>query len=275
MKSLRSAWKVAACGVLALLASRSAAQEPSAPRSALARPVVIGASVSSGFGLARGLDAALEASLVLEHEPVRAWASELFFMQPLQMGPSQVEQALDAEPSAVIAIDFLFWFGYGASNVAGAPITSEDERLALLERGLACLEEIECPLVVGDFPDMSLAVGKMLAPAQMPALETLPRLSARVRAWAAERENTIVVPLFELVQRLRSKEAVRIGRHAWPAGTRLLQPDDLHPTLEGMAGIAQLVADELVQRGLAREADVSFDLPALLAKLRPERAAAK
>jgi len=260
---------IAACCASVALALGTGAQEPSAERSALARPVVIGASVSSGFGLPRGLDAALEASLVLEHEPVRAWASELFFLQPLQMGPTQVEQALAAEPSAVIAIDFLFWFGYGASNLAGAPIASEDERLALLERGLACLEEIECPLVVGDFPDMSAAVGKMLAPAQMPALETLPRLSARVRAWAAERENVIVIPLAELVQRLRSREAIRMARHEWPAGTRLLQPDDLHPTLEGLAGMAQLVADELVKRGLARESDVTFDLAAVLAKLRP------
>ena len=102
----------------------------------------------------------------------------------------------------------------------------------------------------------------------MPARETLPLLSARVRAWAAEREDTVVMPLAELVEHLGKAAEPRIGRHAFPAGTRLLQADDLHPNLEGLAATAQLVCDELVRHGLAREPDFDFELPSVLRKLR-------
>jgi len=237
---------------------------------ALQRVVVIGASLSAGYGLRNTpLSATLEASIRTEHAPVQSLADEHFFLTPRASGARQVEGALDAQPTLVVAIDFLFWFGYGALDADGAPVTSEDQRLALLEHGLECLEELDCPLVLGDFPDMSRAVGKMLAENQMPAQETLARLSSRVREWAAKREApTIVLPLAELVRSLGSEEAIRIGRHAWPAGTRLLQLDDLHPTLEGLTGVAQLVLDELVRRELASASQVDFTLEAVLRRLK-------
>jgi hypothetical protein len=168
----------------------------------------------------------------------------------------------------VVAIDFLFWFGYGTMDAKGGEIDNEAERLALLEHGLGLLEDFECPLVLGDFPDMSAAVGKMLLPAQMPAKSTLPLLSKRVREWAAEREHVRVLAIAEVVQQLGSDGETRIGRHAFPAGTELLQPDQLHPTLEGLAGVAQLVCDELIAAGFARAEDFERDLDALLRKLR-------
>jgi hypothetical protein len=261
---------------IALAATLPAPQEtrPGAVPGSVERVVVLGASLSSGFNLPRGLDAALEASLAAEHEPVRAAASEMFFLSPLSSGPQLLERALEAEPTLVVALDYLFWFGYGTIDARGSPLESEEERLALLEKGLASLAELECPLVVGDFPDMSAAVGKMLLPEQMPEPATLERLSRRVRAWAAEREATLVLPLAELVRALGSEEELRIGRHAFPAGSRLLQPDQLHPTPEGMAAVAQLVADELVKHGLARETDFRWELAGIVAALRAEAAPA-
>jgi hypothetical protein len=169
----------------------------------------------------------------------------------------------------VVALDFLFWFGYGAMTADGAPLESEDQRLELLETGLEFLDELECRLVVSDFPDMSAAVGKMLAETQMPERATLERLSARVRAWAAERGDTVVLPLAAAVEALKGEGEIVLGRHRWPPGTRLLQGDQLHPGVEGTIGVAQWVADAVVQAGWARSEDFEFDLDTVRARLQP------
>jgi len=251
---------------LALFSFQTPAEK--APASArLERVVVIGASMSAGFGAPHGLADALEASVRAPHRKVSSFVSELFFTNPLSFGKQQVSSALDSEATLVVGLDFLFWFGYGTLDARGGPIDSEAERLELLERGLAYLSELECPLLIGDFPDMSAAVGKMLSAGQMPAKATLPLLSKRVREWATGRGHTTVVPLSELVLQLGSKDELHIGRHVFPAGTRLLQQDELHPTVQGLAATAQLVCDELIKLDLGREADFDFELPRVLEKL--------
>jgi len=244
-------------------------QEPPPPGAGarLGRVIVIGASMAVGFGAERSFAEVLEASIRAPHRPVLCFGDGLFFTSPHATGARQVEAALNFEPSLVVGTDFLFWFGYGSLDARGGPIERESERLELLETGLALLAGFECPLVVGDFPDMSGAVGKMLAPAQMPDKTTLPLLSKRVREWAAARTNTRVVPLSELVVQLGSPSEVRMGRHTFPAGSKLLQPDQLHASLEGLVAVSQYVCDELVKSELAHEADFEFELAKVLAKL--------
>ncbi|NOT32181.1 MAG: hypothetical protein HOP15_17175, partial [Planctomycetes bacterium] len=148
----------------------------------------------------------------------------------------------------------------------------------LLERGLDLLEEFECPLVVGDFPDMSAAVGKMLLPAQMPAQTTLPLLSKRVREWAAAREHTLVLPIAEIAAQIAAGSSLsagqefRIGRHSFPSGARLLQADELHPTLDGLGSVAQLLCDQLIAAELARADEFELEWPAVMGKLGKGRA---
>jgi len=247
---------------LALLAC---AQEPAPsavqvlPSPALRSVVVIGASLSTGFGLERKLSDVLDASLAGPHPALRNEGDLLMFTRPERSGAEQIERALEAEPTLVVALDFLFWFGYGTLGPGGAPITREEDRLALLERGLALLGELDCPLVLADFPDMSAAVGRMITREQMPARETLVKLSERVHAFAAARPRTLVLPFSKLVHQMKAEQEVTIGRHTYPPKSRLLQPDELHPTLEGLVGVGQLVCDELVQRTLVREDEVLFD----------------
>ncbi len=239
---------------------------PSRP-TAIERVVVIGASLSAGFQLPSDLAGALEASLAGEHEPVLSHADNLLFLDPLHAGPAQVESALDEDPTLVIAIDYLFWFGYGLQGASGELLDSEAGRLELLERGLASLEPLRCPLVVSDFPDMSAAVGAMLLAEQVPDPGTLEVLSKRVREWASQREATIVLPLARTVQELDSGSSVRLGRVQFPEGTRLLQPDRLHPTPEGLTALVLLVADELVRADLAPELAFDFDPEGVLTEL--------
>ena len=238
----------------------------------LERVVVMGASLSAGFGAERPFTAVLEASLRARHKPILDLGDELFFTSPLAIGPRQVSTALDADPTLVVAIDFLFWYGYGTIDSKGGAIELESERLELLERGLELLEDFECPLIVGDFPDMSAAVGKMLSPGQMPQKTTLPLLSRRVREWAAGREHVLVLSLADLAAKLATTKEIQIGKYTFPAGTRLLQRDQLHPTVEGLVAVSQLAFEQLIAARLARAQDFELDPPAVLAKLRPTSA---
>lgn len=229
------------------------------PSPALRSVVVIGASLSTGFGLERQLSDVLDASLAGPHPALRNEGDLLMFTRPERSAAEQLERAQRHEPTLVVALDFLFWFGYGTIGPGGAPIQREEDRLAMLERGLALLDELHCPLVLADFPDMSAAVGRMIVREQLPARETLVKLSERVRAFAAGRPHTLVLPFSKLVHQMKAEQEVKIGRHTYPPKSRLLQPDELHPTLEGMVAVGQLVCDELVKLGLVREDEVLFD----------------
>jgi hypothetical protein len=258
---------------LGLVLAQSPAPVPAVvPSPALARVAVVGASLSAGFGLDRTLSDALDASLAGPHGRLANHGDILMFTRPLRSGGEQVERALAGEPTLVVALDFLFWFGYGTIGPDGGPMQSEAQRLAMLEKGLALFAEYEGPLVLADFPDMSRAIGKMLTREQVPDKATLGKLSERVRAFAKTRPKTWVLPFSELAQRLRAEREVRIGRHTYPPGAKLLQPDELHPTTEGLLAVGQLVLDELVQAGLVREDECLFEHEAAQRRLQAPRA---
>jgi len=253
----------------AVLASLSFAITQSSPAPAakpvplLQRIVVLGASLSDGYALRpdaevkTGLSDVVESTLAVPHGSVRSATSLLFFTDPDSIGEKLVAQADAAEPTLVFAIDYLFWFGYGVQP-------SDEARLRHLDQGLARLESISCPLLVGDLPDMRAAsqpappgaVPPLLTPEQVPSEELLARLNARIRAWAASRKDVVVVPVADLFARLRAGSAIEIRGNRWAegAGGLLLGPDRLHPTLEGAIALWLAAADRLVA---ARE-----DLPA-------------
>jgi len=259
-------------------ATAANATAANAPCELTRRVLAIGASATAGFGTSADLARAFQACLPEPSEHAGALGSQWFFLRPLTSGTEQVQSALAAEPTLVLAIDFLFWFGYGALDADGAPLADEDGRLALLERGLALLEPVRCPLVIGDFPDMSAAVGKMLLPVQMPEQATLARLNARVAAWAAERPHVRLVPLARLLGTLARGEALRVGALEYAAGetSALLQRDELHPTREGLIALAVLALEALRDvPGFAACAPSELERESLLARLEqlaPERA---
>lgn len=238
--------------------------EPPAPESAITRCVVIGASMSAGFGIqGASLGSALERMLRTPREPVLTDASAWFFMDPAGTAERQIAAARTARATLVVAADYLFWFGYGA-------VGSEERRLELLEKGLSTLEGFECPLVVGDFPNMGAAVGRgMLMASQMPAVETLARLNERLRAWAREHPNVVVLPLAEAVEKLHGDAAFKLGRQAFPAQSskRMLQADALHPSRAGLCAVAHLLGCALVDRGIVGEDEIDLDYQRVLSLL--------
>ncbi len=214
---------------------------------ALERVVVIGASMSAGFALdvevgrAVSLSDVLDRMLIAPHAPVANFSNLYFFMQPGTIGSEMAAKAAAARPTLVTALDFLFWYGYGF-------VRDEEERLGRLEEGLRTLEAFQCRVIVGDLPDMSESIGKMLAAGQVPSPPMRARLNRRIAQWTQERGAT-VVPLSEIVEKLRSGGEIRAGTRTYAGADSqaLLQGDRLHPTLEGLACVAILALDRFMK----------------------------
>ncbi len=219
---------------------------------ALDKIAVIGASLSEGYGSDLKWQAALEAAFTRPTTCALNVASSRTFFSPLSASTRQVGAAVQVDPSLVFAADFLFWFGYGAQGPDGEPIADESQRLALLEQGLALLERFECPVVVGDFPDMSAAVGSALMPQQMPAVETLTRLNERFVAWAQSRPNIVPIALSQWVSDARGGKSITIGETKYTAeqAASWIGEDNLHPSAAGMAALATSIGFELEKRKL-------------------------
>jgi len=230
--------------------------------------VVIGASASAGFTESEPLGGPktpqfrfsryLDAALVAPHEPVRNFANTLFFMQPVAAGRHQVEQALEARPTLVIGIDFLFWFCYGEGTGA--------ERLQRFEQGLKLLETLPCPIVVGDIPDASGASNRMLGPEQIPSTSILAAANARLKEWAAKQPYVTVVPLAAFMRNASlGKPVVVHGITVSDGKDRVLQEDNLHPNCLGAAVLALATFDAFFSSHKAhKSSEVLWDPQAVL-----------
>jgi len=230
-----------------------------------ARIVVIGASVSRGFTVSEtfggpeskrlALDRYLDAALFAPHGPVRNLANAMFFMVPDDMGHTQIRQALTNNPTLIIGVDFLFWFCYGHGE-------TDQDRLDHFERGLKMLESVDCPLIVGDIPDASAAVYRMLSPREMPSAKARAAANRRLKAWAAQHKQVTVVPLAEFMRLVNANKDLDVHGHEFASGTTraLLQQDRLHPNQLGCAVLALSIFDSFlaVHPGL-NAADVIWD----------------
>ncbi|MCE2881903.1 MAG: hypothetical protein LW636_06045 [Planctomycetaceae bacterium] len=269
MTWLRSCLTISACVLVGWAAtsassaqsSEGAAAAPSEPKPAKPlRVAVIGASASAGFGCSlreeRGGETWSASFRLIDM--VRLACPELeilstdmssgfFFLAPVRNGARAVQRAQEFRPDCVVALDFLFWYGYGDDGPEGKRLAAEDERLAKFELGLAELAKFTVPVFVGDMPDMSPAVGRMLSRTQMPAVDTIARMNDRLKEWAHGRANVRVLPLSKMQAQLMADDTLDIAgaRLESSAGKPLLQNDRLHPAPLGLAGLACAIADEL------------------------------
>lgn len=250
IRSLRSFLFVSSSLLVGLVAqdAKPAAPTAATPAAAVELPHVrvIGASVSGGFrdGPMTGATESGE-SVTMQHL-LKAWCGDhatasthpplemmAMFTNPERIGQKQVQAALKAKPSAVVAIDFPFWFAYG--HVKG-----ENEASARAERfqkGLSLLAQFEVPVLVGDLPDMQGAARRMLAPAQIPAPDLLQAANKALVQFVAEHPQVRIVPLAATVATMKGSGVVLPlagGPLQTPPGA-LLQGDKLHANRLGMA----------------------------------------
>jgi hypothetical protein len=203
------------------------------------RIAVVGASSSAGFGVvspggaAARLSDCLHAAIGQNNTIVLDEASEFLFLNPETLGAIQIKKAAGADPTLLVAVDFLFWFFYGDGDTTA-------ERLARLETGLAHLEAFDCPVVVGDLPYMIEAAGGMIPWSMMPDAEGFQPANARIHAWVAAHPNVTLVSLDATHKLLNAGGTYSRGSFEWDTRARgaLLQADHLHPNLAGTAAMA-------------------------------------
>lgn len=270
----------------------SPVSKPAPVKLDLAKTVVIGASVSDGFGaqatfevpnpdlgkpetpadapetirrsLPVRLAEALQAAVGGEGKPLSS-ASMMFFARPTETAEAQLKKAIEAKPEVVFAIDYLFWHSYGAMAAEVRPV-----RLA---EGLARLEKFTCPVVIGDLPDMRHAT-MMLSPSQVPSVEQLVTLNQQVLDWAKERPNVVIVPLKSLVAAIRSNSGIKLGGTEYNVeqARDLMTTDGLHATGLGLVALAQECLIQLKSAKLLTE-DSTFEPNAKvgLERIKPSR----
>ena len=238
------------------------------PEPAAAPIAVLGASMSAGFDLLRvyraqiDLSHVVRAALTSESHEIRSFANTYLFSNPLKLGEDQIEEVRALQPGLVVAIDFPFWFGYGDGM-------TEEQRLERLERGLAWLEDLEVPVIVGDFPDMRAATEvtsaygfPMLRPNQVPVATTLARLNARMKEWTGAKPTRVLVTLDGFHSALSEGGKVAVRDNEWSGEdlARLLLEDQLHPSVEGNIALVLLALDALVKADVGfGERDVVWD----------------
>lgn len=236
-------------------AERAQGARPAAARP-LDRAVVLGASLSDGYGL-KGLlgfratlASYLDASLTGERAVHACHSDSRFFIDPERNGARLAAAALKERPSLVIALDFLFWYLHGDR------FPSERHRLESLEIGLALLDSFDCPLVVADIPDVRVALrGKgplgvpMIYPSMLPKPETLRRANARIREWVRER-NGAFVQLNRFLRHVVEDQAFALRGNSWPPNSlpRVLQKDFLHPSPSGYLGVLVIAQDAMARQ---------------------------
>jgi hypothetical protein len=252
------------------LAPAEAAQEH-----VLTRAVVAGASVSDGFGLGKELDTSLKLAHVFEAICLKEGADftplgdSRFFMDPRGAGKRIIDASLKADATCFIGIDFLFWYAHGSK--------SEARRLQHLELALSELERLECPVLLGDMPDMSMALeggymGRPLITKEMlPSEETLVLLNKRLKDWVVEHSNAQIIPLAMMLGKIRSGETIELRgiRYEPEELPTLLQADNLHLTTIGSSALCLLTADLLVRdQERVTQADFIFDRAIAAARLK-------
>ncbi len=272
---------------LLVLASTLPAQKVESQKSPpplLSRVVVIGASLSNGFSSGLKLASALDPGIAIEHKRVRDYSTSVFFMDPRRYGKQNMGRALKKDPTMLVALDFVFWYGYGyvyprdvADNTGLRPSKetlakkSLAMRLAKFEVGLAQLDRYKGPLILGDIPDMTGADPRMLSRNQIPTKPELAALNKRLTEWVEARNKkggkTLVFPLGQMVQRMKEG---KILLPATPDGKKPARPltgkelmtwDKLHPS---KVGVVLLVRDLYLAMqeyfGKELEGQVSYDL---------------
>lgn len=213
-------------------------------------PVIIGASVSDGYDHTEPLGGPKSEALSLElhltkllkvpHGKISNIGNKFFFIRPIGVHTKQVENAAKINPSLVLSPDYLFWLVYG--NYA-----EEQSRLDTLRSGLQKLETFTCPVVIGNIPDASDAVHKMLSRSQVPQLKTINQANAILRKWAKNRKNVSIVDLDTFMRASVSNDSIMLKHVRFNQGStrKFLQSDSLHPTSAGVKAVCYAMLEAL------------------------------
>lgn len=232
----------------------------------LDRVAVIGASMSSGAGLRHELGAEVSLVPVLESvlapqargpeaAPILDLGTYFMFKSPVGVGTTLVDATVEHQATLVIAVDFLFWFVHGE--------LAEEQRVERLELGLALLDRLPSPMLVGDLPDITYALsgrhrifgGPIIPPHKIPSEATRALCNQRIRAWAQARPRVSLAPFEHFAAEALAGNAIKLPHSGVITGGPdvLIQQDHLHPTLDGSIALLLIAMNVFIeeQAGLA------------------------
>jgi hypothetical protein len=235
------------------LETRPAETAASAPEP-FARVVVIGASVSAGYGLQLDLKARVQLGDIVDcmlkgdSEGCLDLGSNMLFRSPASVGDTQVSKALEHKPTLVIALDFLFWFVYGSNG------GSTEERIERLDLGLSLLDRFKCPILVGDIPNMAMALKgegpfgfPLITRRMMPPEEARLTINKHLAQWANSRSRVTIAPLSTFLESVQAGKILAVRGNKWDEAdlAAMLQKDLLHPRPLGALSLLILAFDRL------------------------------
>ena len=133
------------------------------------------------------------------------------------------------------------------------------------------LDRFDCPIVLGDYPDMRGAHPKMLSASQIPEPDVLKKLNERLQQWAEKRPRVHVFALSRWIRSVKAEEESLVydGERRFLPSKVLLQTDRLHATRLGMALLAYRILPS-VREAVAEPSTLLVgwpDMPELLDRL--------
>jgi len=210
------------------------------PGASAPRILVLGGSVSSGAGTVFRLAEVLQAG-VGHLSRVVDLSDQGLFLDPEMKGKRAMERVASASPSAVVALDFLFWFVHREESL--------EARSSALTDGLFLLESLDVPIFVGRLPAVTRsAAGDLPVHAQSLATEERDELNRRITDWAQKSGSRFVLPVDSWYAALRLSPHSTRGPQAMAARPeRWIQADGLHTTEDGLQVIAIRCLERLGQ----------------------------
>lgn len=193
---------------------------PAAPALPVDRIAIVGASVSVGFG---GTPFGEAFAAAAPRSTVESYANLMLFRDPIGDGRLQIDKAIAFRPTALVAIDFLFWNVYGSNDPAW--------RERALASGLAALErarEAGAWLVLGDVPYITTAAEWMLPAEHVPDRAVIAAFGEQIAAWAKARERVLLVPFASWTTPLLANDEVELSPGERLPARSLLSIDGLH-----------------------------------------------
>lgn len=213
--------------------------------------------MTAGFGNGLPLGKAFGAALVkAKARPYTVPGGEMMFLAPRRLGKRNMDLALKRDPTLLLAVDYLFWFAYGTR--------SPEKRKRLFEEGLEQCARFQGPIILGDIPDMRGASPKMLPPTAIPSPKELAAFNDRLRKWAENRPNVLLVPLAAWTRRMRGGGMVLpVGKDGGSkrfGPETLLQWDRLHPSRFGAYALVGEIVEFLRGSRWSEKAKKDLDL---------------
>ncbi len=222
---------------------------------------VMGASVSAGVGN-QGIRLAfyLDGAILFPHEMIDA-SIAMFGLSPDACGFNAISRLKREKATVVFGVDYFYWFSHGFYTFEG--------RKALLERGCALAEELECPFVAGDIPDLWNSPVAERAPNLLPNPQEIELLNKQLHQWAEKHDHVLLLPLADMVASMKRVEPLLVnGKKQTYKLEEILHWDGVHPTVKGSALLALVALGALAEKYGLDKSKLLLDVDALIKALK-------